>query len=198
MPKIRRHLGRRDGFTLIELMIVVALVGLLAAMAIPNFIRYQARTRRSEAFSNLAELARSQKAYQAERNDFVDSGTSYPVPTLYNERTLGPYKMPWDADSANAYRNLGWEPEGQVFYSYATWTSASGLGCGTCESCFTAAAYGDVDGNNSVQTVLYVHPSEVGGATVECGEPINGDGTPVDSNGQKIYDSVAARSNSDF
>jgi len=197
MPKIR-HMRSRDGFTLIELMIVVALLGLLAAMAIPNFIRYQARTRRSEAFSNLAELARSQKAYQAERDAFVDSGNSYPDPTMYNDGVLSPQKMPWDGDASAAYRLLGWEPEGEVFYSYGSWTSASGLGCNTCESCFTAAAYGDVDGNNSVQTVLYVHPAEVGGVLVECGEPLNGDGTPVDVNGNQIYDTVAARSNSDY
>jgi len=197
MPKIRRHRARA-GFTLIELMIVVALVGLLAAMAIPNFIRYQARSRRSEAFSNLASLARAQVAYQAERNEYVDSGNSYPDPTKYNGGVLSAQKMPWEADAQAAYASLGWEPEGQVFYSYGSWTAATGLGCAVCETCFTGAAYGDVDGNNSVQTVLYVHPNEVGGVLVECGEPLNGDGTPVDVNGDKIYDSVAARSNSDF
>jgi len=197
MPKIRHHRSR-GGFTLVELMIVVALVGLLAAMAIPNFMRYQARTRRSEAFANLAELSRSQKAYQAERDEFVDSGNAYPDPTKYNGGVLSPQKMPWEADAEAAYQLLGWEPEGEVYYSYGSWTSATGLGCGVCESCFTAAAYGDVDGNNSVQTVLYVHPGDVGGVLVECGEPLNGDGTPVDGGGNKIYDTVAARSNSDF
>ena len=197
MLKIRRH-RNRGGFTLIELMIVVALLGLLAAMAIPNFIRYQARTRRSEAFANLASLARSQTAHRAEWDEFVDSGNAYPDPTLYNDGVLSAVKMPWEADAEAAYERLGWEPEGQVYYSYGSWTSASGLGCGVCESCFTAVAYGDVDGNNSVQTVLFVHPSEVGGVLVECGEPLNGDGTPVDSVGNKIYDTVAARSNSDF
>jgi prepilin-type N-terminal cleavage/methylation domain-containing protein len=44
------------GFTLIELMIVVAIIGILAAIAIPNFIRFQARARQSEANTNLKSL----------------------------------------------------------------------------------------------------------------------------------------------
>jgi len=198
MLKFRRVTARK-GFTMIELMVVVAIIGLLAAVAIPNFVRYQARSRRSEAFANVAGLARAQGAYLAERNSFVDTDASYPDPAMYSG-TLGTLTMPWDADSENAFSLLGWEPEGQVRYSYASWTGASpgGTGCAGCELCFTGVAYGDVDGNNSVQTVQYVHPQVVGGATTVCIEPLNGDPAPVDAGGSPIYNSVAARSNSDF
>ncbi|WP_224368856.1 prepilin-type N-terminal cleavage/methylation domain-containing protein [Hyalangium versicolor] len=47
---------RRHGFTLIELMIVVAIIGILAAIAIPNFVRFQARARQSEVTTNLKSL----------------------------------------------------------------------------------------------------------------------------------------------
>ena len=67
------HLDRKrnGGFTLIELMIVVAIIGVLASVAIPSFVNYQLTSKRSEAYANLASLAKSQKAYFAEFNDFV-------------------------------------------------------------------------------------------------------------------------------
>lgn len=53
----RKQEARGDGgFTLIELMIVVAIIGILAAIAIPNFLRFQARARQSEVTSNLKAL----------------------------------------------------------------------------------------------------------------------------------------------
>jgi type IV pilus assembly protein PilA len=57
---------KEKGFTLIELMIVVAIIGILAAIAIPNFLRYQAKAKQSEAKTNLGGIYTSQIAYKAE------------------------------------------------------------------------------------------------------------------------------------
>jgi len=46
----------KKGFTLIELMIVVAIIGILAAIAIPNFLKFQAKSKQSEAKSNLGAI----------------------------------------------------------------------------------------------------------------------------------------------
>src|SRR5580765_3536663 len=59
-----------QGFTLIELMIVVAIIGILAAIAIPNFIKFQARSKQSEAKANLKAVFTAQKAYFQEKDKF--------------------------------------------------------------------------------------------------------------------------------
>jgi len=58
---------RRDfGFTLIELMVVVALIGILATLAIASFSRMQARTKQTEAKANLKAIFTSKRAWYAE------------------------------------------------------------------------------------------------------------------------------------
>ncbi len=178
------------GFTLVELMIVVGIIGLLSAIAIPNFLSYQARSRRSEAYVNLAAVARIQNAYHAERGEYFEAG-AWPDFAPYGG--LSTRKMAWDAASELAYGELGWRPEGQVYYSYDTNTGATPC---TCTTCFTATAAGDVDDDDLNSAVMYVHPETTPGGVVigECPSGLFGFGTPIDSmTGQPVYDAVAVQ-----
>jgi type IV pilus assembly protein PilA len=67
---MKKMLKNKKGFTLIELMIVVAIIGILAAIAIPNFMNYQCKAKQSEAKSNLGAIRTAQEVYYAEQGKY--------------------------------------------------------------------------------------------------------------------------------
>ena len=74
--------GRFRGFTLIELMIVVAIIGLLAAIALPSYQDYIRKARRADAKSSLSQLAQfMERNYSvAQRYDKYGSGNNITLP----------------------------------------------------------------------------------------------------------------------
>jgi type IV pilus assembly protein PilA len=66
-----KTLKNRLGFTLVELMIVVAIIGILAAVAIPNYQKYQARARQSEARIALASAYTAEKSFSVENSSYT-------------------------------------------------------------------------------------------------------------------------------
>ncbi|NVK01748.1 MAG: type IV pilin protein [Oceanospirillaceae bacterium] len=77
----------QKGFSLIELMIVVAVIGILAAVAYPAYQDYVMKSRRSEAMNGLAELRIAQEKYRAQNNSFASDLTevgSSPTSDHYN------------------------------------------------------------------------------------------------------------------
>jgi prepilin-type N-terminal cleavage/methylation domain-containing protein len=193
---------RGNGFTLIEMMIVTAIIGLLAAVAVPGFFAYQSKARRTEAFVNVTGIVRSQRSYQAERDVFYE--VAVPMPDWDSYGGLGTNKMPWDGASQVAFDELGWVPEGRVFYGYGINTGtaeACDAACGPAATslCFTASAMGDVDGDGLASEVMYVEPAtnEGGGVLGECPSVLNAQ-TPLQPGSlQPIYKEVAVNFGTD-
>lgn len=85
-----RIANRSFGFTLIELMIVVAIVGILATVAYPSYLDYVVRSNRSEAPRELVRLANLQeqlfvdsRAYTADMSDLVGTSAVYETPNKH-------------------------------------------------------------------------------------------------------------------
>jgi type IV pilus assembly protein PilA len=129
-------------------MIVVAIVGILAAIAIPSFMRFQLKARAGEAKSNLAAIRTAEESYQAEHGEYKAQASQVPAsaPT--------PQKLVWPTSAAGGFGEIGWAPEGPVYYRYAVQASSVG------GAQFTAEAIADIDGNGTRSEWAYVKPPE--------------------------------------
>ena len=184
---MRRGTRATRGFTLIELMITAALIGVLAAIAIPSFMSYQLRTKRSEAMTNLSGIARTQTAFYSNAGGYFFAAPmpgSVPIPN--------PRK--WTASADAEFAGLGWRPDGHVYFDYDTNTGVADPSCGCTGDCFTASAYGNIDGDASVSVVMYVHPDRDG---VSCPSAVTGDTVPNDTDGNPIFDQPILSDTSD-
>ncbi len=130
---IHRMQRNEKGFTLIELMIVVAILGILAAIAIPNFMRFQAKSKQSEAKTNLGAIGTTAEAWRSENDTY-----------------------------AATWAQLGWGPQGTTRYRYYyngaalanTPSAAAGCeadgGSAATLSAFTTVASGNIDSETGV------------------------------------------------
>ena len=155
--------ARRGGFTLIELMIVVAIIGILAAIAIPNFLRFQLKAKSSEGKTNLAAIRTAEESYFAEYGVYISADPS-PATILNNVKTNFSHAV-----QDQGFAIVGWSPEGGVYFNYAVETA-------TADDGYMASAAADIDNDTDAQRWGYHKASGTTG-NVDGKDHANGLGT---------------------
>jgi type IV pilus assembly protein PilA len=132
---------KQRGFTLIELMIVVAIIGILAAVAIPAFMNYLAKSKGSEAELSLNKIAKASKVYWGEHTSFPPTAATLPTvgacnnTASFNGKSIKDktYEAPttWAADSGWSALDFQVDEPGLFQYTYTNnTTSASAIAVG--------------------------------------------------------------------
>jgi len=139
----KMHKRNRKGFTLIELMIVVVIIGILAALAIPRFMRSTTKAKQSEAKQLLKQIYTMQRAYRQEQDTYTCDGLTA------------------SSAAAAAFAPIGVDVGSTARYTYVM---VAGVDAFTC----TATANLDDDATNDVWTI-----DETGTLTVTSDDSVN-------------------------
>jgi prepilin-type N-terminal cleavage/methylation domain-containing protein len=106
------------GFTLIELMIVVAIIGILAAVAIPAYNSYVRRSKASEVFNVMQGIREREEAYFAEYKRYTDNAVLPWTPFNCAVNAKSANAQLWPSPLPAGWVDLGFVPDGPTYYTY--------------------------------------------------------------------------------
>lgn len=139
-----------EGFTILELMVVLTLIGILAATAMPLFTNYAARSKTSEALVGLAKMSQGEVEYFTKNGNFIEAGpTNIPPP---------PNRQSVDFSTDPRWESLSFGFSDPILFGYqAVAPSATQIDC---------EALGDLNGNGVTSTFRRSVTSTSGSATL--------------------------------
>ncbi|MFH1743731.1 MAG: prepilin-type N-terminal cleavage/methylation domain-containing protein [bacterium] len=125
MTRISKRFGH-SSFTLIELLIVVAIIGILAAIAVPNFLNAQLRSKVARCMSDIRSISTALEMYRTDNNDYPEGRGNWAIFGL--DKLTSPIafmsSVPYDPfapdpnDAAVKLGGYGYVPDTIPFYTY--------------------------------------------------------------------------------
>jgi len=145
------------GFTLIEMMIVVAIIAILVAILVPNFIRARAQAQTAACEANLKEIATVLELYQTDHEQYPTASNS---PVTASDPNLAPYLKQTPIDPVN--------PTGQYVYTTTNPTSGDASYTITCPGDHDPGTMSTIGGAAGTDHIQY---SSTGGFQAVSAQP---------------------------
>ncbi|HIE28708.1 TPA: prepilin-type N-terminal cleavage/methylation domain-containing protein [Candidatus Poribacteria bacterium] len=149
------------GFTLMELLIAVAIVAVLAGVGIPLYMGLQSRAKAAEATANLDGIGLSQEAYKLTNGVYIDCYASPQAVTAVTQNAVAWSAVTDPVTGETGFDLIGFDTNKPVRFSYAVEAAADGLS-------YDAGAFGDTDGDGNF--VLYISSNAEGPRVVTAAD----------------------------